>query len=104
MQQPMGHDILHGKGERRNSAVVLVVFDGWWLLARVVGSVFRGEHFLQRGLADETLRAGPVVLVAPVTLRLARVRDLAAAHAALVLGDPVLVAPPRVVLAHCFAS
>ena len=60
----------------------------------VLRLVTGGELGHQRRVADKALAFGAVVLVAPVTLRLAFLRDFPATHAALALGHAVLVAPP----------
>src|SRR5205085_719844 len=54
----------------------------------------RGREF---GIADEALRLGPIVLLAPVSLILALLLDVVLAHAAFRLRDAMLLAPPLVV-------
>jgi hypothetical protein len=75
----------------------LFLFDRGRLLAKL-GSVLRFKLFLQFGIAQETLRLGAGVLIAPVTFILAFGRVFRAALAANVLGDAVFSAPPTAVV------
>ena len=62
------------------------------------GFVLLGEPSFEFGVAEEALRVGPVVLLAPVPLLLEVGGDFGTALCADVLGDAVLGAPPASML------
>jgi hypothetical protein len=64
-----------------------------WLLA-ILGDVLSGKLLLQVWMADEALRVGPVMLLAPIAFLLEVGSDLAAALCADLFGHTMFIAPP----------
>src|SRR5262249_5066611 len=85
------------------AALVVLLFGflfvlGWRGFLAVLDSVEGRVLFFGLWVAEEALRQGPIVLGAPVALLLELGGDLGTAHAALRLGNAVLVAPPTAVV------